>query len=80
MRGNEKIKNTQDDRINVERPVILITAALIAIVGIFVWLGIRNPVIFSTVRDFLITFSALFFFHNKYGSCYTLFFPGIPHQ
>ncbi len=62
MRGNEKIKNTQDDRINVERPVILITAALIAIVGIFVWLGIRNPVIFSTVRDFLITFSALLFF------------------
>ena len=62
MRDNEKIKNSQDDRINVERPVILITCGLIAIIGIMVCLGIRNPVIFSTVRDFLITFAALFIF------------------
>ena len=62
MRDIDKIKNSQDDRVNIERPVILITVALIAIIGVMVWLGIRNPVIFSTIRDFLITFSAIFIF------------------
>lgn len=62
MRENEKIKNVQDDKKNIERPVIYVTIILIAIIGVMIWLGIRNPVIFSTVRDFLITFTVLFFF------------------
>lgn len=62
MRDNEKIKNVQDDKKNIERPVICAAIILVVIIGVMIWLGIRNPDVFSTVRDFLITFTALFFF------------------
>lgn len=62
MRDSEKIKNVQDDKKNIERPVICVTIVLIVLIGVIIWFGIRNPVVFSAIRDFLITFTALFFF------------------
>ena len=62
MRESEKIKNMQDDKKHIDRPVIWVTAILIVIIGIMIWFGVRNPVVFSAIRDFLITFLALLFF------------------
>ena len=62
MRESEQIKNIQDNKKNIDHPVIWVAAILIIIIGMMIFLGVRNTDIFSAIRNFLITFIALLFF------------------
>ena len=62
MRDNEKIRNISDDRQNIYKPVIIVTLVLAVVIGCFIWFGIKNPNVFSNVRDFTITLIAFLFF------------------
>lgn len=62
MRDNEKIRNISDDKQNIYKPVIIVTLILAVVIGCFIWFGIKNPNVFSNVRDFTITLFAFLFF------------------
>lgn len=62
MREDEKIRNITDDRQNVYKPIIIVTVILAVLIGCFIWFGIKNPNVFSNVRDFTITMLAFVFF------------------
>ena len=62
MRDNEKIRNISDDKQNIYKPVIIVTLILSVVIGCFIWFGIKNPNVFSNVRDFTITLIAFLFF------------------
>lgn len=62
MRDNEKIRNISDDKQNIYKPVIIVTLILAVVIGCFIWFGIKNPNVFSNVRDFTITLIAFLFF------------------
>ncbi len=58
MRENEKKLNVQDDENNIDAPIFWLTAFLVLLIGIMIWFGIKRPVIFGNIRDFLITMAA----------------------
>ena len=62
MRDNEKVRNVSDDKQNVYKPVIIVTLILAIVIGCFIWFGIKNPNIFSNIRDLTITLIAFLFF------------------
>ena len=62
MRGDEIIQNKIDDKQNIYKPIIIVTVILLCIIGCFIWLGIKNPVVFSNIRDLTITLIAFLFF------------------
>ena len=62
MRDSEKIKNEADDNKNILKPIIIVTVILLLITGAFIWFGIKNPAVFSNVRDLTITLCALLMF------------------
>ncbi len=62
MRDNEKIRNISDDKQNIYKPVIIVTIILAVVIGCFIWFGIKNPNVFSNVRDLTITLIAFLFF------------------
>ena len=62
MRDSEKIKNEADDNKNILKPIIIVTVILLLIAGAFIWFGIKNPAVFSNVRDLTITLCALLMF------------------
>lgn len=62
MREDEKIRNLSDDRQNVYKPIIIVTVVLAILIGCFIWFGVKNPNVFSNVRDLTITLFAFVFF------------------
>lgn len=62
MRDNEKIRNISDDKQNIYKPVMIVTLILAVVIGCFIWFGIKNPNVFSNVRDFTITLITFLFF------------------
>ena len=62
MRDNEKVRNVSDDKQNVYKPVIIVTLILAIVIGCFIWFGIKNPNVFSNIRDLTITLIAFLFF------------------
>ena len=62
MRNNEKIRNISDDKQNIYKPVMIVTLILAVVIGCFIWFGIKNPNVFSNVRDLTITLIAFLFF------------------
>lgn len=62
MRDTEKIKNTAEDKTKVYKPVIIVTVILVIIIGLYIWLGIKYPVVFGNIRDLTITLIAVLFF------------------
>ena len=62
MRDNEKIRNISDDKQNIYKPVVIVTLILAVVIGCFIWFGIKNPNVFSNVRDLTITLIAFLFF------------------
>ena len=62
MRDNEKIRNISDDKQNIYKPVMIVTLILAVVIGCFIWFGIKNPNVFSNVRDLTITLIAFLFF------------------
>ena len=62
MREYEKNLNIQDDRKNISTPVWAAAALVVVLVGVMIWFGIRNPVIFGNIRDLLITMAAVVLF------------------
>ena len=55
MRDNEKIKNQTDDKSNIYKPILIVTVVLVVIIGCYIWLGVKKPVIFGNIRDLTIT-------------------------
>ena len=62
MRDNEKIRNISDDKQNIYKPVVIVTLILAVVIGCFIWFGIKNPNVFSNVRDLTITLITFLFF------------------
>ena len=62
MRDNEKIRNISDDKQNVYKPVIIVTLIVAVVIGCFIWFGIKNPKVFSNIRDLTISLIAFVFF------------------
>ena len=62
MREDEKIRNLSDDRQNVYKPIIIVTVVLAILIGCFILFGVKNPNVFSNVRDLTITLFAFVFF------------------
>lgn len=62
MRENEKIRNEIEDKQNVIKPVIIVTVILAVIIGCYIWLGIKEPKVFSNIRDLTITMITVMFF------------------
>ncbi len=55
MREKEKKLNIQDDEENISTPIFWAAVIVVILVGIMIWFGIKNPVIFGNLRDLLIT-------------------------
>ena len=62
MRENEKKLNVQDDENNISTPVFWVTALVVILVGVMIWFGIKNPDIFSDLRNLLITLVSITLF------------------
>lgn len=62
MRDDEKIRNEDDNKKNIYRPIIIVTIILLVIIGVFIWFGLKNPVIFRNIRDMIITLGAVILF------------------
>ena len=62
MRDNEKVRNVSDDKQNVYKPVIIVTLIVAVVIGCFIWFGIKNPKVFSNIRDLTISLIAFVFF------------------
>ena len=62
MREDDKVRNLSDDRQNIYKPIIIVTVILAVLIGCFIWFGIKNPKVFSNIRDLTITLFAFLFF------------------
>ena len=62
MREKEKLLNQNDDKQNISVPVFWSVAAVCILIGLLIWFGIKNPNVFSNVRDLTITLIAFLFF------------------
>ncbi len=62
MRESERKLNVQDDEEHISTPVFWTVFFVIALIGIMIWFGIKNPVIFGNIRDLLITIVSIFLF------------------
>lgn len=62
MRNNEKIMNEAEDRRSINKPVIISAAAVVLLIACLVWFGIKNPNVFSGIRDMILTVSVLVLF------------------
>ena len=55
MREEEKIRNQRDEKQDIVTPVIWAAAAVCAIIGLFIWFGIKQPNLFNNIRDLVLT-------------------------
>ncbi len=55
MRENDKNLNAQDDQKHIVTPVIWAAVSVAVLIGILIWFGVKDPVIFGDIRDLLIT-------------------------
>ena len=62
MREDEKIRNLSDDKQNIYKPIIIAAIILALLIGCYIWFGIKNPNVFSNIRDLTITVFAFLFF------------------
>ena len=62
MREEQQIRNENEDKQTIHKPVILVTVLLVILIGIMIWFGLKEPKIFSNIRDFIITFTVFIMF------------------
>ncbi len=55
MRDNEEILNKKDDKRNIYTPIIWAAAAVLILLGLLIWFGIKQPVLFNNLRDLVLT-------------------------